>query len=348
MTIRCLSDRNLYEVEVRPIWILDDVHRRELFQPGDEHVLELVDATRKERAELRKIGFDLAAMSRAPASKPSPARASRQERPVRRGPRRSPTGFEPVPGEGLPSLLTTESHSIITESNSMTRRRTTPHGAVTAPRRRVARRRDPEDKRERILRAARSLFVQRGYAATRTADLARRAGVSEGIVFHHFGSKAAVLAAVAGDYGRGLAEAMFEAAPAPGEPPSAEAMLRRAFDYVRNHGPLSSLLAVSGDPADSSTARRASRSQIVAALARGYEEWSRAGFVRAMSSEIVAELTYALVEAALRECFVSGRGAREEEYLREAVLCIEGAIRPPISPASLPGSMSALAERAGG
>lgn len=40
-----------------------------------------------------------------------------------------------------------------------------------------------------ILRAARELFLARGIQAT-TAEIAARAGISEGIIFHRFGSKA--------------------------------------------------------------------------------------------------------------------------------------------------------------
>ena len=42
----------------------------------------------------------------------------------------------------------------------------------------------------------------------------------------------------------------------------------------------------------------------------------------------MAELLFALVEAALIECFVRGDGSREEEYLRETVRCVEGAVLP--------------------
>jgi len=194
-------------------------------------------------------------------------------------------------------------------------------------RRRSPRRRAPEEKQERILAAARALFAQRGYAATKTADVARRAGVSEGIVFHHFGSKAAVLEAIAGEYGRGLAQVMFTAGP-PDEAPDAEAMLRRAFTYVRERGTLAGFLAATGESSDASGTRRASRAQIVEALARGYETWSQQGFLRPMNAQIVAELTYALVEAALTGCFARGDGSREADYLREAVRCVEGAINP--------------------
>jgi AcrR family transcriptional regulator len=185
--------------------------------------------------------------------------------------------------------------------------------------------RDPEDKRARVMDAARRLFSERGYASTTTAHVARDAGVSEGILFHHFGSKADLLAEVASDYGLGLALAMFEAAPGPIEPPSAEAMLRRAFGYVRKHGALARLLSISADETGSFVARRASRKQIVGALARGFDDWSRRGLVRPMDPQIVAELLYALVEEALMQCFVRGDGSREEDYLREAVRCVEGA-----------------------
>ena len=50
--------------------------------------------------------------------------------------------------------------------------------------------------RARILDAARSLFAQRGFAACRVADIARRAGMSPGNVYWHFDSKEAVLQAI--------------------------------------------------------------------------------------------------------------------------------------------------------
>jgi AcrR family transcriptional regulator len=200
--------------------------------------------------------------------------------------------------------------------------------AARRPPRRAKRTRDPEQKRARLMAVARRLFAERGFASTTTADIARRAGVSEGIVFHHFGSKAELLVAVAADYGRGLAEAMFAAAPPPGQPPSAEAMLRAAFAYVREHGALARLLKLTHDPSEKHDARQASRAQIVSALARGLAIWSAAGQVRPLDPQVTAELLFALVEAALIECFVHGGGAREPDYLREAVRCVEGAVRP--------------------
>lgn len=52
------------------------------------------------------------------------------------------------------------------------------------------------ERRETILRAATEVFAQAGYRATKTSDVAARVGVTEPVVFQHFGSKAALFAAV--------------------------------------------------------------------------------------------------------------------------------------------------------
>jgi AcrR family transcriptional regulator len=68
------------------------------------------------------------------------------------------------------------------------------------------RRRDPEAHRAAILQAAREAFAERGYARTTIRDVARRAGVTHGLVMRHFGSKEGLmLAAFPGP--RGLEEA---------------------------------------------------------------------------------------------------------------------------------------------
>lgn len=46
--------------------------------------------------------------------------------------------------------------------------------------------------RRRLLEAARELFAERGYARTSTREVAERAGVTEPMVYRHFGTKAAL------------------------------------------------------------------------------------------------------------------------------------------------------------
>jgi AcrR family transcriptional regulator len=48
-------------------------------------------------------------------------------------------------------------------------------------------------RREQILAAALTLFCEHGYAATSTRRIAEAAGVTEGLIFHHFPSKEALL-----------------------------------------------------------------------------------------------------------------------------------------------------------
>lgn len=62
-----------------------------------------------------------------------------------------------------------------------------------------------------LLEAALTLFVERGYAATRIEDVATRAGVAKGTVFLYFESKAALFKAVVHENaGRHLTDAMRE------------------------------------------------------------------------------------------------------------------------------------------
>ena len=58
--------------------------------------------------------------------------------------------------------------------------------------------------RERLLRAAADVFAERGYDGTRVADIAAAAGVSNGALYAHFGSKAELLVDALRAHGRRL------------------------------------------------------------------------------------------------------------------------------------------------
>ncbi len=67
--------------------------------------------------------------------------------------------------------------------------------------------------RERLLRAAADVFAERGYDGTRVADIAAAAGVSNGALYAHFGSKAELLVAALRAHGRQLLAELFAADP---------------------------------------------------------------------------------------------------------------------------------------
>jgi AcrR family transcriptional regulator len=52
------------------------------------------------------------------------------------------------------------------------------------------------DKKEKILEAALELFATEGYASTPTSKIAKKAGVSEGLIFRHFENKQGLLDAL--------------------------------------------------------------------------------------------------------------------------------------------------------
>jgi AcrR family transcriptional regulator len=92
------------------------------------------------------------------------------------------------------------------------------------------RRYQPADTRQRIIAAARALFMDKGYAATSTADLAVAADVAEGSIFYHFGSKRALLEALGKIYAEDMVKAMMgDAADYDALDPGD--MVARCFDY---------------------------------------------------------------------------------------------------------------------
>ena len=70
-------------------------------------------------------------------------------------------------------------------------------------------RRAPAEKRARIIAVARACFSEQAYEDTTTAEIARRAGVSEGTIFHHFGTKRGLLVAVAENYALDMARSVL-------------------------------------------------------------------------------------------------------------------------------------------
>jgi AcrR family transcriptional regulator len=66
-------------------------------------------------------------------------------------------------------------------------------------RRLTSRQRQAAARREEILKTALGLFAEKGFDATSTKQIAREAGIAEGLVFHYFPTKASLLAAVLED-----------------------------------------------------------------------------------------------------------------------------------------------------
>jgi AcrR family transcriptional regulator len=98
-----------------------------------------------------------------------------------------------------------------------------------------------EQRRERILEAARECLGEQGYAGATVTAIAQRAGVSNGLLYQFFRNKERLLEQVLADVVRDWVRAML-----PGRQETAadalEGMFRRSVDFCRTHPLLPALL----------------------------------------------------------------------------------------------------------
>lgn len=89
--------------------------------------------------------------------------------------------------------------------------------------------------KEHILHTALALFAEQGYDRTPTSQIAREAGVSEGLIFRHYGSKDGLLAAIIQEGLAQIAKTMqsYDAEMAPAE--AIARHIEQSFAQVRQH-----------------------------------------------------------------------------------------------------------------
>lgn len=84
-----------------------------------------------------------------------------------------------------------------------------------------------------LVAAARTLFAQKGYAATSTPEIVKAAGVTRGALYHHFGDKQALFAAVVEEEHAVLALTIHQAAEGgEDEPGPVKALIRGGEGFL--------------------------------------------------------------------------------------------------------------------
>jgi AcrR family transcriptional regulator len=145
---------------------------------------------------------------------------------------------------------------------------------------------------EELLEVARSVFLEKGFRAT-TQEVAERAGVSEGSLFHHFGSKEALFRGAMNldvdQIDRVLNEAFTGIDPLPLEDAISD-LGRRLLEVGRVAIPL--MMMTWSNPESCSeasyAAKKAPYKQLFYRIVGYFEEQVRLGRLRRLDSEVLA------------------------------------------------------------
>lgn len=172
--------------------------------------------------------------------------------------------------------------------------------AAAAAKALAPRRYDPADTRTRILESAGHLFATRGYPTTGTAEIAARAGVSEGSIFYHFGSKNALLVELGRLHGMKLVAAM-EAQDQPDRLTLADS-IDRCFGFVEEGARRREAGGPAGAAPEPEPFLAAAR-EIVVGWIKGHLD---ARHELQGDTMVVAQLVFAVVAEAIRQYLTPG------------------------------------------
>jgi AcrR family transcriptional regulator len=192
---------------------------------------------------------------------------------------------------------------------------------VKEPIRRRRQRRSREDVLALIREAALQLFAERGYAGATTQEIARKADVSETLLFRHFGGKAALYDAVVSAPFLRIMETFGEEqqqASAEGrEPPNARKQSGELFDFFEQNREVFSALMLGSTASDGQEPVRlagleATFRQAATEVGAAY---ARAGKAPPFDLDIAVRLTFGMVASAvlLRPLLFSSSEATSEE-----------------------------------
>lgn len=205
------------------------------------------------------------------------------------------------------------------------------YSAVVATAARVPRysRLEADERRDLILAAARRVFVRTNPQDASTAEIAREAGVTRGLVHHYFGTKRGLYLAVVADLAAALPELVHTDLTGRPIDDVVEVNLVSWLDSIeRDHELWMALLGagtVGHDPevdAILSDARDQAIERMAANQAQGAEPTEEL--------RLILRVFMGAVEAAAREWAMHGRASREQVHvlLKGTVLAMVGTVLP--------------------
>lgn len=156
-------------------------------------------------------------------------------------------------------------------------------------------------------------FGEDGFVATSTDVIAGRAGVSEGTVFHHFGSKHGLLEAVVEREVRGFVDTWL--ADASATPIDWEAFVAATFEWAGDHTMVTRVWSEQDDRVIGAM-RRGMQRGVVPAITTAIEAGQGEGRHRAGDARWFAQSAFAVVGEALMAGGGQGSGPNAAEVAR--------------------------------
>ncbi|HEX2953580.1 MAG TPA: TetR/AcrR family transcriptional regulator [Bacillota bacterium] len=183
-----------------------------------------------------------------------------------------------------------------------------------------------EDKRQSILDAALALFNERGFHATNVPQIAERAGVAVGTIYHHFPSKEAIVNELYRTLKSDMSRAMLENFPF-------EAPMRQQFheywqrltDCVRQDSEAFFFVEVHHHAPYLDEESRAIHIPMMEAFERVCQAAREQGVLRDISIEIIMALTMGTLTALVKTA-TEGKMELTPEVLEKTENCLWDAI----------------------
>ncbi|MBF0643737.1 MULTISPECIES: TetR/AcrR family transcriptional regulator [Pseudomonas] len=184
-----------------------------------------------------------------------------------------------------------------------------------------------EQTRARLIASARQAFARQGYAKTSMDDLTAEAGLTRGALYHHFGDKQGLLAAVVEQIDSEMDERLEAISAAASDPWQGFAQRCRAYLEMAQEAEIRRIVlqdarAVLGQ-------RQPAEEHCIDSLSRRLQALVEAGLITPAPSQALARLINgSLVDAALWIAAAEQPGQRLQQALQALELLLRG-LQPP-------------------
>ncbi|MCD9573225.1 TetR/AcrR family transcriptional regulator [Pseudomonas protegens] len=184
-----------------------------------------------------------------------------------------------------------------------------------------------EQTRARLIASARQAFARQGYAKTSMDDLTAEAGLTRGALYHHFGDKQGLLAAVVEQIDSEMDERLDAISAAASDPWQGFAQRCRAYLEMAQKAEIRRIVlqdarAVLGQ-------RQPAEEHCIDSLSRRLQALVEAGLITPAPSQALARLINgSLVDAALWIAAAEQPGQRLQQALQALELLLRGLQQP--------------------